>query len=210
MGVKVLGFHWVKGLGFRGVNSLGSMGVEGLGFNGGVTARIRKLSISESKQQEEDNEAIDIDYVRQWTMYRCMHPGRGRGPAARTKIGHAWEFRDVVFEDVGFEHHSLLTLSNWRCGDFTPKADMGEGFKASFFKPHILKHHIPEHPTCVGLRTLGSIHNTIDTSVCALFNISIPTTMTSSSSSSSSHVHTHTPSWHIIMCAYVMSWLPYF
>ena len=38
------------------------------------------------------------------------------------------EFRDVVFEDVGFEHNSWLTLTHTRCGDFTPKADMGKGF----------------------------------------------------------------------------------
>ena len=38
------------------------------------------------------------------------------------------EFRDVVFEDVGFESNSLSTLNDRRCGDFTPKADMGEGF----------------------------------------------------------------------------------
>ena len=38
------------------------------------------------------------------------------------------EFRDAVFEDVGFENHSLSTLNNGRCGAFTPKADMGEGF----------------------------------------------------------------------------------
>ena len=56
------------------------------------------------------------------------------------------EFRDVVFQDMGFENNSLSTLKNWRCGDFTPKADMGEGFKTSMLKPHILKHHIPEHP----------------------------------------------------------------
>ena len=37
-----------------------------------------------------------------------------------------WVLRDVV-EDVGFEHNMLLVLNNWRCGDFTPKADMGEG-----------------------------------------------------------------------------------
>ena len=32
---------------------------------------------------------------------------------------------------------------------YTPNADMGEGFETISFKPHILKHHIPEHPTCV-------------------------------------------------------------
>ena len=36
---------------------------------------------------------------------------------------NAREFRDVVFEN-----NSILTLKNSRCRDFTPKADMGEGF----------------------------------------------------------------------------------
>ena len=35
---------------------------------------------------------------------------------------------DVVFEDVEFENMSFLTLNNRRRGDFTSKADMGEGF----------------------------------------------------------------------------------
>ena len=41
------------------------------------------------------------------------------------------EFRDVVFEDVGFEHNSLLTLKKLKLWDYTPKAamiHMGEGF----------------------------------------------------------------------------------
>ena len=58
----------------------------------------------------------------------------------------AWVFRDLVFEDVGFQADSLLTLKKQRCGDFTPRAYMGEGFYTSMSKPHILKHHIPEHP----------------------------------------------------------------
>ena len=47
----------------------------------------------------------------------------------------------------GFDNDSWLTLNNCRCGDFTPKADMAEGFKHIIFKPHILKHHILEQPT---------------------------------------------------------------
>ena len=39
------------------------------------------------------------------------------------------EFRDVVFEDVGFETNSWLTLNGGRCGDFTPKADMDQGLQ---------------------------------------------------------------------------------
>ena len=66
-------------------------------------------------------------------------------------------FRDVVFEDVGFENSSWLTLNNCRCGDFTPKADMGEGLRTSILKPHILKHHIHEHLKWdVGLRALDT------------------------------------------------------
>ena len=52
----------------------------------------------------------------------------------------------MALEDVGFENDSLLTLNNSRCGDFTPKADVGEVFEIITFKPSILKHHIPEHP----------------------------------------------------------------
>ena len=65
------------------------------------------------------------------------------------------EFRDVVFEDVGFETDTLLTLKNYKCGDFTPKADMGEGLDTSSLKPHILKHHIPEHPIKAGSYSRG-------------------------------------------------------
>ena len=43
----------------------------------------------------------------------------------------------------------MRTLRNWRCGDFTPKADMCEGFWISILKPHI-----PEHPTHRILRKL--------------------------------------------------------
>ena len=49
----------------------------------------------------------------------------------------------MVFEDVGCEHNRIII-------DFTPKADnydMGEGLTTSMLKPHILKYHIPEHPT---------------------------------------------------------------
>ena len=60
------------------------------------------------------------------------------------------EFRGVVFEDVGLEHDSVLTLNIGRCGDFTAKADMGEGFEHSMLKLHIPKHHIPEHPSMHG------------------------------------------------------------
>ena len=57
-----------------------------------------------------------------------------------------WVFRDVTFGDAGFETDIMLTLTNWRCGDFTSKADTGEGFLTSSLKPHILKNGIPEHP----------------------------------------------------------------
>ena len=59
----------------------------------------------------------------------------GRGPDSR-------EFRDVAFEDVGFEQNT-----NWRCGeDFTPEADMGEGFKTKAFR----------NPTCRNTTSLNA------------------------------------------------------
>ena len=35
------------------------------------------------------------------------------------------------------------------CGDFAPKADMGDVFLIISFKPHMLKHRIPEHPNVI-------------------------------------------------------------
>ena len=57
------------------------------------------------------------------------------------------EFRDVVFEDVGFEHNSWLTLNTEGAGTLHLKLIWVRGFKHIMFKPQILKHHIPEHPT---------------------------------------------------------------
>ena len=51
-------------------------------------------------------------------------PISGDGAGEATVL--VWEFGDVVFEDVGFENYSLLTLSNWTYGDFAPKADVGD------------------------------------------------------------------------------------
>ena len=56
------------------------------------------------------------------------------------------EFRDVVFEDGGMNIIVDWPSATEGVGDFTPKADMGEGFGNSSLKPHILKHYIPEHP----------------------------------------------------------------
>ena len=59
-------------------------------------------------------------------MYLC---GRSTYSAPLQLWGSAFrESRDVVFEDVGFERNSRLTLNNRRFGDFAPKADIGEGF----------------------------------------------------------------------------------
>ena len=60
--------------------------------------------------------------------------------------GQVREFRDVVFEDVGFGNNRLLTLNNWRCGTSHLKLIWVKGFEHSILKPHILKHHIPEPP----------------------------------------------------------------
>ena len=66
------------------------------------------------------------------------------------------EFRDVVFEDVGFDSNSLLTLKTEGVGTSHLKLIWVRGFESSSSKPHILKHHIPEHPNCP-----QSMHRTI-------------------------------------------------
>ena len=63
-----------------------------------------------------------------------------------------------VWGCVGFENNSWLTLNNQSCGDFTPKADMGEGFETIIVKTHILKHHIPEHPSFAVSATRAPTH----------------------------------------------------
>ena len=55
------------------------------------------------------------------------------------------EFRDAVFEDVGFHDNSVLTLKTEGVGTAHLKL-IWWGFEHSILKPHILKHHIPEHP----------------------------------------------------------------
>ena len=51
--------------------------------------------------------------------------------------GSCLEFKDVVSEDVGFEHDMLLTINNLRCGIFTSEADIGEGLKLQYVEtPH--------------------------------------------------------------------------
>ena len=56
------------------------------------------------------------------------------------------EFREVVFQGVGFEHTSFKPVAHisFRCEVPTPS--VVEGQSAIMFKPHILKHHIPELP----------------------------------------------------------------
>ena len=56
-------------------------------------------------------------------------------------------FRDVVFQDVGFQDYSLkpLTHISFSCEVPTPSVFVGQS--TIMFKPHILKHHIPELPT---------------------------------------------------------------
>ena len=53
-------------------------------------------------------------------------------------------FRDVVFQDVGFERNTVnpLTHISYRCEVPTPS--VVEGQSISIFTPPILKHHIPE------------------------------------------------------------------
>ena len=56
-------------------------------------------------------------------------------------------FGDVAFQDAGFERNSLkpVTHISFRCE--VPTLSVAEGQSAIMFKPHILKHHIPELPT---------------------------------------------------------------
>ena len=57
------------------------------------------------------------------------------------------EFRDVVFQDVGFESNSSKPLAHisFRCE--VPTTSVFEGQSSITIKPpHILKHHIPELP----------------------------------------------------------------
>ena len=58
-----------------------------------------------------------------------------------------WVFRDVVFQDVGFEHNNIskpLTHISYRCEVPTPS--VVEDQSTIMLNPHILKHHIPEIP----------------------------------------------------------------
>ena len=59
-----------------------------------------------------------------WAYSALIHSAHIPG-----QLREASEFRDVAFEDVGSENDSLLTLDDRRCGDFTPEADVGEGFR---------------------------------------------------------------------------------
>ena len=56
------------------------------------------------------------------------------------------QFEIWRFEIMKTDRNGLSTLNSWRCWDFTPKAEMCEGFGTSILQPRILEHHIPERP----------------------------------------------------------------
>ena len=92
-------------------------------------------------------------------MYVCMYiyiyiyiyihviPSRPQNPADLAAGGFLWVFRDVVFRDVGFDNNSLKPLTHISFGCEVPTTSVAEGQSTIIFKPHTLKHHIPELPT---------------------------------------------------------------
>ena len=56
-------------------------------------------------------------------------------------------FRDVAFQDVGFQQTFVTPLTPIRFRCEVPTPSVVEGQQTIIFKPHILKHHIPELPT---------------------------------------------------------------
>ena len=63
-----------------------------------------------------------------------------------SETARAWVFRDVLFQDVWFQNtiSPPLTHISFRCEVPTPSVD--EGQPTIIFKPHVLKHRVPELP----------------------------------------------------------------
>ena len=82
-------------------------------------------------------------------------PRASRAPSLRIRGPICWVFRDVAFQDVGFENNSLKPLTDIiSCRCEVPTPSVVEGQSTIMFKPHILKHHIPELPN-LGARRQG-------------------------------------------------------
>ena len=75
------------------------------------------------------------------------------GPSAKTLFvltlsgSQCWVFRDVVFQDVGFQTTIFAPLTHISFMCEAPTSSVVEGQQSIIFKPRILKHHIPELPT---------------------------------------------------------------
>ena len=82
-----------------------------------------------------------------WNVEGRNPPDTGMPRCYQPEIPMVWLFRDVVFQDVGFENNSFkpLTHISFRCEVPTPS--VFEGRWTIMIKPHILKHHIPELPS---------------------------------------------------------------
>ena len=67
-----------------------------------------------------------------------------------------WALRDVVFQDVGFEHNSCKPITHISFRYEVPTPSVFEGQSTIIFKPHILKHQIPELPITSSVCVLSS------------------------------------------------------
>ena len=71
----------------------------------------------------------------------------------------SWVFRDMVFQDVGFENNCCINPSPISVlGMKSPHLQLLRVDKLALFKPHILKHHIPELST-EGLGGGAALHS---------------------------------------------------
>ena len=65
-----------------------------------------------------------------------------------------WVFRVVVFQDVGFQTNMLKPLTHISVRCEVPAPSVFERQSTIMFKPHILKHYIPELPE----RCVNNVH----------------------------------------------------
>ena len=73
----------------------------------------------------------------------CCAPACLAAPADADTL---WVFRDVVFQDVRLDMIVLKPLTHIRFRCEVPTPSVFEGQSTIMFKPHILKHRIPELP----------------------------------------------------------------
>ena len=68
-----------------------------------------------------------------------------------------WVLRDLVFRDVEFGDDRFRPLTHIRFRCEVPTPSVVEGQSTIIFKPHILKHHIPELPNIRESRILAPV-----------------------------------------------------